>query len=322
MNRRRLSIVLAGVTALACGGDRRPTTPTQPAPSPSPAGLAAGAVVSVVLGDTGAPVPGASVTIGGRAYVADGDGRVVLAATAAPGTLIDATAPAGLDRQTTVRTQPLASLTLWPRTTRSGIDENFTISIIYTAATAQGGPPAGERLRRLSTDTRLVVVVPSAEILADDAAHGFHAEAAARLTAAARGTVAYALARERPASGVVFDAQVRPSDTGCADRVRGFARLSLRSDEVVGGEIVYCSWDAARSATVVHELGHTFGLRHSNDSREVMFGTFVRGRRDDFSPREADIMGLMMQRRAGNQFPDSDRGVPGLSVGEAVIVCH
>jgi len=322
MNRRRLSVVLAGVTALACGGDRRPTTPTQTAPSPSPAGLAAGAVLSVVRGDTGAPVPGATVVVGAGSYVSDAAGLVVLTSAAVPGTLIDVNAPDAFDRQTMVRAGPLRSLALWPRATASGIDENFTVSIVYTSAALQAPPPGEHRLRRLAADTRLVVIVPSAEILEDEVAHGFHAAAAARLTTSARGAVSYVLARERPATGVVFDALLRPSDASCRERVRGFARLSLRGDEILGGEMVYCSLDAARSATVIHEAGHTFGLQHSNDSREMMFGTFVRGRSEDFSPRESDVMALMLQRRAGNRFPDSDRDVAGVSEREDVIVCR
>jgi len=317
----RRAVGLLAVAALACGGGgRRPNAPT-PVASPSPRGVAAGSVVTVVRGDTGAPVEGATVTVAGRAYVADAAGTVRIADAAAPGALVDVTAPTVLDRQTEVR-GPLGTLVLWPRSSASGIDEAFTASIVYTSAISQGGPPGAEPLRRLPADTQLVVVVPSAEILADDAAHGFHALAASRLTAAARGAVAYALARERPAAGVVFEAHLRPSDATCTERVRGFARLSLRGDQILGGELVYCFRDAARSATVVHEMGHTFGLRHSNDSRDLMFGTFVRGRRDDLSPREADIMGLMTQRPGGNRFPDSDRGVAVSSFREDVIVCR
>lgn len=310
------------MTALACGGgDRRPTAST-PVASPSPLGVVAGSVVTVVRGDTGAPVEGAIVTVAGRTYSADAAGTARIEEAAAPGALVDVTAPSVLDRQTTVRRGPLGTLFLWPRSSTSGIDEGFTIAIVYTSAAAQGRPPGAERLQRLPEVTRQVVVVPSAEILGDDAAHRFHAEGAARLTAAARGAVVYSLSRERPAAGVTFEAHLRPSDGTCGERVRGFARLSLRGDEIVGGEIVYCSWDAARSATVAHEMGHTFGLRHSNDSRDLMFGIFVRGRRDELSPREADVMGLMLQRPSGNRFPDSDREVPGLSAAETLIICR
>lgn len=320
--RLRWAAGLLAVTAPACGHqDRLPNAPA-PVASPAASGLAAGAVLNVVFGDSGAPLPQASVTIDGRSYVADAQGRVTLTAAARPGALVDAGAPGFLDRQTTVRTRPLTTLALWPRTSPSGIDENFTVSIVYTSAALEGGPVGVERLRRLPADTRQVVVVPSAEVLDDDVSHGLHAAAVGRLTAASRGAVAYALARERPAAGVVFDALLRPSEPLCQQRVRAFTRLSLRADEILGGEIVYCSWDAARSATVVHEMGHTFGLRHSNDPREVMFGTFARGRGDDYSPREADTMGLMMQRPGGNRFPDSDRDVAGLSARDAVIVCR
>jgi hypothetical protein len=320
---RARGLAIAAVLAVACGGDRA-TAPTPPRPSPSPSrGLAAGATVTVVRGDTGAAVPGASVTVAGRAYVADASGVVRIEAAAEPGALVDVTAPSVLDRQTVVAARPAARLVLWPRATESGVDEDFTMTIVYTSATLQGGPPGGDRLRRVPADARTVVIVPASEILDDDAAHGFHAEGVARMTAATRGAVTYALARERPASGVIFDVRVAPSDPFCEERVRAFTRLSSRGFDIAGGEVVYCSWDAARSPTVVHELGHTFGLRHSSDRREVMFGTFVRGRGADFTARESEVMALMLERRAGNRFPDSDRDLPASNAMDtAVIVCH
>lgn len=319
---RRRAVGLLAVTAMACGGgDRRPNAPT-PVASPSPAGVAAGSTVSVVRGDTGAPVADATLTLSGRTYVADAAGTIRIAHAAAPGALVDVTAPSVLDRQTLVGSGPLGTLVLWPRSSASGINEGFTIAIVYTSAGSQGGPPGGEPLVRLPEATRQVAIVPSAEILDDEAAHRFHAEGAARFTAAARGALVYALARERPAAGVTIEAHLRPSDAACGERTRAFTRLSARGQEIVGGEIVFCSWDAARSVTVIHEMGHTFGLRHSNDSRDMMFGTFVRGRNDDLSAREADIMGLMLRRRGGNRFPDSDRGLAPASIREDVIVCR
>jgi hypothetical protein len=75
---------------------------------------------------------------------------------------------------------------------------------------------------------------------------------------------------------------------------------------------VYCSVAAARSSTVGHELGHTFGLNHSEDDSDLMYGFFSSQRSNRYSPREALVMRLMLQRRAGNRFPDSD---PDLTAG-------
>lgn len=312
------------MTALACGGgDHRPTAPT-PVASPSPLGVVAGSVVTVVRGDTGAPVEGATVTVAGRAYVADAAGTVRIADAAAPGALVDVTAPSTLDRQTTVGSGPPGTLVLWPRSSDSGIDERFTASIVYTRATLEGaGPLAAEPLRRFAPGVALAVVVPTADILDDDRAHAAHVAGVARLNAAARGTVTYALARERPPAGPSFSARVGPDDPSCGGRVWALTRVSLRGPEIVGGEIVYCSRDAARMADlVVHEMGHSFGLQHSDDPRDMMFRIFGRAHAEDFRPRESEVMSLMMQRRAGNRFPDSDREVPGLSAAEALIVCR
>jgi Matrixin len=318
---RRAAGLLA-VAAMACGDeDRRPNTPT-PVASPSPVGVAAGSVLTVVRGDSGAPVEGALVTVGGQTYVSDRAGTVRIANAAPPGALVDVTAPSVLDRQTVVRTGDAPRLALWPRTTSSGIDESFTIAIVYTAATLAGGPPGGEALQRHAPETQAVIVVPSTAILDDQISHAAHVTAVQRLTVAARGAITYALSRDRPSSGVVFDARLGP-DPACGERVAAFARVRVRADVIIGGEIVYCSVDAARTVgVVVHEMGHTSGLRHSNDPRDVMFGMSVRNRAADLSAREADVMSLMMQRRAGNRFPDSDRGVAGSAVGEEIIVCR
>ena len=322
--RCRRVVGLLAVTALACGGGDRVTAPT-PVASPSPLGVAAGSVVTVIRGDTGTPVEGAAVTVAGRTYVADAAGTVRIADAAPPGALVDVTDPSVLDRQTTVANGPLGTLVLWPRSSASGIDETFTATVVYTrvGALTGTGPLGAELLRRLARGVPLVVVVPTPDILADDMAHAAHAASVARMNAAARGTVTYALARDRPASGTVFVARVGPDDPSCGERVLAFTRATVRGQEITGGEIVYCSRDAPRrAALVVHEMGHTFGLWHSADSRDMMFGALIRSHAEEFRPREADVMALMMQRRAGNRFPDSDRGVAGASVREDVIVCR
>jgi hypothetical protein len=240
------------------------------------------------------------------------------------GTLIDVTSPAFFDRQSSLRFgPPLTRLSLWPRATPTGVDENYTISIVYTSAGIAGPGPAGaEPLRRLPPDTQSAVVVPTAELLDDPAAHESLIRATSGIAEVTRGVIRYALARDRPPAGVVFEARVDPTESLCVQRARAFVRWTLRGNiEITGGTIVFCSLADARTSTAVHEMGHTLGLLHSPDARDVMFpNVLVRGGHA-FGPRESETIKLMLDRRAGNRYPDSDRQVTGASVTESVIVC-
>jgi hypothetical protein len=316
-------VALLALAALSCGSDRGITRPTAPTTPGATAGIAAGTTLTVIRGDTSAPVQGATVTIAGQAYTTDGAGAVRVDQAAALGALVDVVAPSILDRQTVVRARDSATVVVWPRATPSGVDEGFTANIVYTRVDVitGTGPAGGEPLRRLATPS--VVVVPAPEFLDDERAHAAHLAAIARINEAARGAVTYVLARERPATGVAFVTRFGPTDASCRERILAFTRSNTRAQEIQGGEIVFCTDDGARLPDlIVHELGHTFGMFHSTDPRDMMFGTFIRNHATAFREREADTMALMLKRRAGNRFPDSDRGVAGASVGEDVIVCR
>jgi hypothetical protein len=121
---------------------------------------------------------------------------------------------------------------------------------------------------------------------------------------------------------VVFDVKVDPADPWCDDDVLAFAHRRVRNDEIMGGRIVYCAADEARTGTALHEIGHAAGLEHSLVRGELMYPFAVRGGAEDFGPREILILGLMMQRRPGNRFPDHDpfRGTSAVH-GERVVLC-
>lgn len=324
MSFRAPALLVAALAVGGCGGDRRGNSPTPvTTPSAPPRGVAAGSIVTVIRGDTGAPVPGAAVTVAGRTYVADAAGALRIEDAAAPGALLDVTAPSVLDRQTTVGRGRLETLALWPRSTEAGIDESFTATLVYTRDSLTGtGPTGAEPLRRFATGTT-VFIVPSAEILADEFAHAAHIYAVARMNNAARGATTYTLAPEAPLAGPVFNARIGIEDPSCGERTLAFTRTTLRSGEIVRGEIVYCSREAPhRAALVVHEMGHTFGLNHSLDPRDMMFRTFIAAHAVDFRAREAEVMSLVMLRPPGNRFPDSDREISGAALREDIIVCR
>jgi hypothetical protein len=320
----RTRSALAAALFVAGCGDRAANFPTPAAAPPTaPAGLAAGSVVTVVRGDTGLPVEGATVTIAGRAYVSDTAGSVRIDEAATPGALVDVTAAPVLDRQTRVGRGPLGTLALWPRSTPAGIDEAFTATLVYTRDALSGAGATGEEpLRRIATGAA-PLIVPSAEILADEFAHAALIQSVARINAAARGTVTYALAPEAPATALVFQARIGIGDPSCGDRTLAFTRTTQRAGDIIRGEIIYCSREAThRAALVVHELGHTFGFNHSLDPRDMMFSTFTAGHAVDFRAREAEVMSLVMLRPPGNRYPDSDRDVTAAAVSEQVIVCR
>lgn len=323
---RAFALLVSSILIAACGGDGRGNAPTPMVlPSPTPEGVAAGSLVAVVRGDNGSPVAGAAVTVAGRTYVADAAGTVLIADAAPPGALVDVTAPSVLDRQTSVGRGPLRTLVLWPRSTAAGIDEAFTATVVYTRATLFGsGPVAMAPLQRITAGATTAVIVLDPGLLADEFAHAAHLLAVERMNVAARGAITYSLARETPATaGALFIARVDTADPDCGGSVLAFVRTTLGGGEIDGGEIVYCRNAAPhRIALVLHELGHTFGLQHSEDPRDMMFHTINAAHADDFRAREVEVMSLVLQRRGGNRFPDSDRAITGASPREQLIVCR
>ena len=300
---------IAGLLALAafaaaCGGDRPPTSPTPPT-TMDDGSIPPGTALTIVNGETGAPVAGARVVVAGQDYASDTAGGVSLTARAARGSLVDVLAPAFFDRQTLLRSRADTRLTLWPRRSLTGLDETLTGHLVYTLTT-DGAPYAEAPLRRPPFGTRTVTVALSAELAADPEAVGFHERAVGQLTAANGGQVSYVLGPAPPGMPMV-DVRFDPADPGCEERVRAFAQNSTRGGEVVSTRIVYCVDDAARSSTVAHELGHAFGLRHSPSSRHVMYGFHHRGGIAEFTDAEVLAMALMLQRRGNNRFPDDDR---------------
>jgi hypothetical protein len=296
----------AGALWLAACGASPPS-----APDPGGAAIPAGTVLSFVSGETDAPVAGASVSVAGRRYASDGAGRVTLAAPAAAGADLDVSAAAFLERKTSLGSGE-TRFTLWPRRSPTLLNEDFTAQIVYTASTGDA-LFAQEPLSRIRADASQVAVVPSAALRADPEAMERHARAVDDLNAATGGRPRYLLADATSAAPVAFPTRVDPGE--CSFGTLGFARLERRNREIVGGEIVFCSADAAHSAVVVHELGHSFGLNHTSNAMDVMAATASQRQAETFSPREVLVMNLMLQRKSGNRFPDDGRAAAAAAAG-------
>jgi hypothetical protein len=224
-----------------------------------------------------------------------------------------------LNRQTSLRSGA-ARLVLWPRATASGFDESFTAQIVYTWGTLDPPAHGSNALQRIRDGATLAVVVLSPQLLEDGAAHQAHVAAVDDLNAWLSGRMRYVLAADAPPGGVVFRARVDPAEPLCAE-ARAFFDGDFARGEITGGAIVYCSLEIARASTVAHELGHTTGLQHVYGGNELMTPSFSRSRRSTFGSREGLAMNLLFERRAGNVFPDSDRGVGGAAFERRRIAC-
>jgi hypothetical protein len=118
-----------------------------------------------------------------------------------------------------------------------------------------------------------------------------------------------------PSSGYV-ELRIDPENPNCIE-YGSTAVASVARGEYTGTRITYCDEEAAlRKSIVLHELGHTFGLRHSSDTNDIMRNPIKALR---FSPREGLLMKLTMLRRGGNRFPDNDRETTGSPVGQSTL---
>jgi hypothetical protein len=299
-----LAAALGGGLLADCGGGS-PTGPSSPPAAHLDATVPAGAAIVVVSGETAKPVPGARVTLGGRVHTTDGEGRVVLPAAVSLPAPLEIDGAGFLLRRTSLREASPGPVALWPGHSPTGLDTDSTGWLVYTSATSHDAPHGGLALHRPSHSARTAHVLPSEELRRDPLALAAHEEAVRMLNDVLGDRFAYALAAP-PAGGLVFETRLDPKSAHCKDRVRAVTTTSVRGSEITGGTVTFCSLEAARSFTVAHELGHTFGLQHSAHGADIMYGWFVPHHPAGFSPREALAMRLMLQREPGNRFPDTD----------------
>jgi hypothetical protein len=304
----------------SCGGDGG----TTPSGTGTSSRLTTGTALTVVSGETGGPVVGATVSVGSQVLTSDGSGEVRLTAAAPVGTPIDIVHPAYLDRATTVRSGANQRFALWPKTTSQGLSERYTATIVYTSADDPAGSTGDSALTRLPRGSGTVAVVPAPDLLSDGAAMDAHSRGVAAVTEATGGAVAYTVTASRPSSGVVVTTRVDPSDSRCVEGgIRAYTRSTYQGQELQSAQIIFCSFGVSRTATIAHELGHTFGLRHSPDGRDLMYFQFAQARATTFGPRESLVMRLMLDRPAGNRYPDNDRTASGSgATSERITVCY
>jgi hypothetical protein len=317
---RILNAVVLGLLA-GCGGDggSAPAAPTAVAPPPD-TGFPSGTVLSIVSGETGDPVAGARMIVGGQALAADASGRVTLPMRLERDSPIDVLAPGFFDRITRLRSRD--PLTLWPKQSASGVDEHYTIALVYSPS-FEDDRLGKSGLIRLADATRDVYLVPTAEYMSDAQAAANLGDAAHLMTEATQGRFRYVVASSAPAGAVRFEVHFYPGDGRCAEnrRILGYVRWNFSGFVITGGAITMCSSDAWRDPGVtLHEVGHTYGLLHSPYDYELMAPYVNRAR--NFGPRELLIMRLMLLRPPWNGFPDTDRHVTAVSgAWSAGIVC-
>jgi hypothetical protein len=316
----RLAAVIAVGTVLTCAGCGGSSGSSPSSTPPTPVDFVP-TRLTVVSGETGAAIANARVVISGQSQQTDASGGVAVPAGLGRGAFIDIVAPGFLDRQTALRGTEIPSrLTLWPRTSPVGLDENLTAVLAFTRTQA-GAPVGGASMLRQATGLTQVHVRLSAALLADPEAVRWHEFAVGSINEANGGTLIYQLSANPPLSATVIDVSYDPASASCPG-ARGFTNWRLSGSTITSASVVYCVPDGPRSATVVHELGHTFGLQHSPSPPDVMFGTFVSSRAETFTPRERLLMRLMLQRTPGTLFPDNDRDTTGAtSIRTETIRC-
>ena len=322
---RRLVTAVGLLTCVACHNAQRelpgaPSSPSLEAPSSSPSvasaappapgerkpnggstpALGGPLTLTFVSGESQLPVAAARVTTEGRSYVSDGAGVVAIER----GSAISIQASGFLERRALARGERLS---LWPRVSATGLDEEYTARLVYNCAAA-GCADGGEPLGRVNQGT--VTLVPSRDLAADRIALGSLDEAAHLWTAATRGEVVFALG-PASAAGTIVEVDVDPADPAILSKgAAGVTRRQYSGAAVVRARITLRSIELARRIPLsIHEIGHAFGLGHSPRVGDVMWSGPELYDAKDLSSREKLAVSLMLQRSSGNRYPDTEEGI-------------
>jgi hypothetical protein len=258
-------------------------------------------VVTVVSGETDAPVAGAQVIVAGVSHATDGAGQAAVQA-AAEGATVDVEGAGFLTRQTLVR-NAVTRLTLWPDNAK--LSGDYTKALVYTASTV-ADTTSIVPLERIPPRVRTLALQPSEALASDARSVAAHRQAADYFNVAVGGRTVFSVGG---AADMTVPTRIDATDSGCEGKAgRLLAYTWVSGHEVTRAEIVFCDQGPTRLPTpIAHELAHVFGLAHSLDRRDVMYRYYDPRDEHGFTEREILTMGLICLRRGGNTWPDNDR---------------
>jgi hypothetical protein len=291
MRRLWAVLVLARILpAFGCGG----LTSSSEGPLP--------ASITVVAGDTGAPVAGAQVNVAGRSIVSSTTGEVRLEDLGLAGGVVRVDSAGFLQRETVLG--GASFLSLWP--VRPSYSELYVESLIYRPSSSAMALSTGPNhaLNRITASR--VSLATTAEVRADGAAMAALERSVALVNEATEGRVVFGV--DDGSAPVVFVVAIDESARDGAYTLR-----RVRNDVIEGGRITFSrrpGFEPAHDVRyVAHELGHALGLEHSIVPTDMMFFSVQPDSPEFFTENERLTIRLLLQRSPGNRYPDRDARV-------------